>query len=205
MRFITQSDQDKIKEAIRRVEQKTSGELVTVITRESDSYEFIPYMWAAIIALFGAALVVVAAPAVPLTFFVSGQIVVFVLLTYLLRLPPLKHLFIPKSVGRKRARRFAREQFFAHNIHHTKNRSGILIYVSVAEHYVEILADQGINEKIDAAQWEAIVEQFVSDVKAKKTADGFLRAINACGALLGAHFPADPDDKNELPNHLIIL
>lgn len=205
MKFISQSDQDKIKEAIRLVEQKTSGELVTVITPESDSYEFIPYMWSAIIALFGAALIVVADPTVPHNFLISGQIVVFIVLTYLLRLPAIKHRFVPKSLGHKRARRFAREQFFAQNVHHTKNRSGILIFVSVAERYVEILADQGINEKIDPAQWDAIVKQFVSDVIAKKTASGFLTAINTCGILLAEHFPKKSGNQNELPDHLIIL
>jgi len=205
MNFISQSDQEKIREAIRLVEQKTSGELVTVITPESDSYEFIPYMWSAIIALFGAAIIVVADPTVPHNFLVSGQIVVFILLTYLLRLPSFKHRFVTKSLGHKRARRFAREQFFAQNVHHTENRSGILIFVSVAERYVEILADQGINDKIDPTQWEAIVGQFVRDVKAEKTGDGFITAINACGTLLAEHFPVNSDDKNELPNHLIIL
>jgi len=73
----------------------------------------------------------------------------------------------------------------------------------VAEHYVEVLADQAINEKVDQAEWDAIVAAFVAAVKRGEIAIGFDQAVDACGALLATHFPAGPEGRNELPDHLV--
>jgi putative membrane protein len=79
----------------------------------------------------------------------------------------------------------------------------VLIFVSVAEHYVEILADQAINAKVAQAEWDAIIAVFVMTVKQGRVAEGFEQAVDACGALLAQHFPAAPGERNELPDHLI--
>jgi len=113
--------------------------------------------------------------------------------------------FVPKSLARLRASRFAREQFYAQNVHNTVERSGILIFVSVAERYVEIIGDQGINDVIAKNEWRDIVNQFVRDVKSQHLGDGFVTAINSCGDKLTTHFPIRDGDKNELPNRIIIL
>jgi putative membrane protein len=110
---------------------------------------------------------------------------------------------IPKSVRLRRAARTAREQFLAQGVHNTDDRCGVLIFVSVAEHYVEILADRAINEKVDQAAWDAIVAAFVTSVKQGEVAAGFEQAVQACGDLLVTHFPAAPGSRNELPDHLI--
>src|SRR3546814_13777191 len=81
--------------------------------------------------------------------------------------------------------------------------SDLLIFVSVAEHYVEILADQAINEKVAQEEWDSIVAAFVAAVKQGRVAEGFEQAVDACGALLAQHFPAAPGERNELPDRLI--
>src|SRR3546814_10562785 len=78
--------------------------------------------------------------------------------------------------------------------------SDLLIFVSVAEHYVEILADQAINEKVAQEEWDSIVAAFVAAVKQGRVAEGFEQAVDACGALLAQHFPAAPGERNELPD-----
>src|SRR3546814_13520591 len=83
--------------------------------------------------------------------------------------------------------------------------SDLLIFVSVAEHYVEILADQAINEKVAQEEWDSIVAAFVAAVKQGRVAEGFEQAVDACGALLAQHFPAAPGARNELPDRLIEL
>jgi putative membrane protein len=103
----------------------------------------------------------------------------------------------------RRAARTAREQFLAQGVHNTQDRCGILIFVSVGEHYVEILADRAINEKVEQAEWDAIVADFVQAVKKGEVAAGFEQAVAACGKLLETNFPATPGDRNELPDHLI--
>ena len=94
--------------------------------------------------------------------------------------------------------------FLENNLHHTDDEMGLLIFVSEAEQYVEIIADRGISKHVADDQWQAIINQFTSRVKAKHTLQGFIECIEACGGLLKQHVPAT-SEKNELPNHLIVL
>lgn len=201
MAFLTAQDKQRISDAIRAVEARTSGELVTVIARESANYGHIPLLWAALVALL--------LPA-PLLFTGLGtayvfelQWVTFVALALLLQLRPLKMAVAPARVKRAYAQRYAREQFFTQGLHRTAERTGVLIFVSVAEHYVEIIADEGVHARLPPAAWEAAVADFVREVKAGRVAQGFLRAIDDCGQILATHFPHVRTDINELPNHLI--
>ena len=133
----------------------------------------------------------------------SIQITSFILLAVLFRHPVIKMRLIPSWVKRQRSHRVALEQFLIQNLHATEERTGILLFVSVAEHYVEILADKGINDVVDADAWDNIIRAFVIQVKNKQIADGFVQAITSCGELLEAHFPAHAINNNELPDKLI--
>jgi len=82
--------------------------------------------------------------------------------------------------------------------------TGMLIFVSEAERYVEILVDEGISSKIDNSAWDAIIADFTEQVKKGKTLHGFITCIEACGIHLKTQLPAT-HQKNELPNHLVIL
>src|SRR3546814_4621664 len=93
----------------------------------------------------------------------------------------------PKAIKLRRAARAAREQFLAQGVHNTSDRCGVLIYVSVAEHYVEILADRAIDAKVAQEEWDAIVAAFVTTVKQRRVAEGFEQAVDACGKLLAQH------------------
>jgi len=75
----------------------------------------------------------------------------------------------------------------------------------MAERYVEIIADKGINDVVEAGTWDKIVNQFVANVKQGQVAGGFIFASQQCGEVLIAHFPVAANDKNELPDHLIQL
>ena len=65
----------------------------------------------------------------------------------------------------------------------------MLLFVSVAEHYVEIIADKGINDVVPTGTWEHVVAEFVEKVKSGRIADGFVGAVEACGEPLVQHFP----------------
>lgn len=203
MAFVTDSDRDRIAEAIRAVERRTSGELVAVIAAESDSYYYIPTLWAALIAivLSGAAELLDLLPQTGL--YLTAELALFVVLALAFRWTPLKMRLVPPSVKRSRAAVLARAQFVEQGLHLTRDHTGVLIFVSVAEHYVEVMADKGINDRVDAAVWQGAVDAFVMRVKAGQVADGFLEAIERCGAVLTEHFPRAEGDVDELPNRLI--
>lgn len=205
MTFLSEDQKQRLRSRIEDVEKQTSGELVTVIARQSDPYPYVPLLWASVIALSLPPVMGVAGLYFDLTTVSIIQLSSFLVLSILFRWPPLKMRLIPKPTKLRRAARSAREQFLEQGLHHTRDRNGLLIYVSVGERYVEILADKGINDRVDQAQWDAIVADFVQAVKAGEIAEGFEKAVAACGAILAEHFPANPGDKNELPDHLIEL
>jgi len=103
-----------------------------------------------------------------------------------------------------RASNLARRQFLEQNLHHTVGSTGVLIFVSEAERYVEILVDEGISRHLDNEVWEGIVKRFTEQVRQGQTVQGFVSCIEACGELLSQHVPLT-HERNELPNRLVVL
>lgn len=204
MTLLSKNDQQAVTAAISAVERETDAELVTVLTAQSDNYSYIPLLWAGILALLvpGAANYVGSWLGADTLLLVQWG--TFILLSLLFRIPGINTRLIPRQVRYWRASNLARRQFLEQNLHHTKGATGVLIFVSEAERYVEILVDQGIADVLDNAVWEGIVADFTAKVRQGQTRQGFLDCIAACGRLLQEHVPAT-HERNELPNHLVIL
>ena len=111
---------------------------------------------------------------------------------------------VPKRVRFWRAANLARRQFLENNLHYTKGETGVLIFVSEAEHYVEIIADRGIDQHVDQEKWQEIINGFTARVKAGEIEQGFIECIERCGELLKEHAPAT-EEKNELPNRMVVI
>lgn len=205
MAFLTDSEKQQIAAAIAAAEQKTRGELITVITRSSDTYRYIPLLWAALLSLLVPGILTLFEKPLSLNIAYLVQICTFLGAAAVFNWMPLKIRLIPGAVKKLRAHRLAQEQFFQQNLHMKSERTGVLLFVSAAEHYVEIIADQGINDVVSHDAWQNIVQDFVQHVRQQQVTDGFLAAIAACGELLANHFPATDKDINELPNHLVEL
>jgi putative membrane protein len=203
MALIKDADRQRIADAIRKVEAHTQGELVCVVARASGSYRFLPLLWATLVALSVPAVVWLAGLWWTGNEIYFAQVAMFVFSAVLFGWTPVKMRLIPRRTQTQQAARLAREQFFAQRLHMTRERTGVLLFVSEAEHYVEILADEGINAKVAAGTWEGIVAGFVAHVKQHRTADGFVETIGACGKILGEQFPARRENPDELPNRLI--
>ncbi len=203
MAFIGTAEQTRISEAIAEVERGTDAELVTVLAAASDDYRYIPLLWAALVAL----IVPSALYLTPLStaWMITAQLVAFVVLAVLLQIETLRARLIPKSVRTLRAANMARRQFLEQGLHHTDDDTGVLIFVSEAEHYVEILVDRGISSKVDNERWSSIIENFVDDVHEGQVERGFLTALERCGEILAEAVPKTPDNHNELDNRLILI
>jgi putative membrane protein len=204
MTLLSAAGQQAVSDAIAAVERETDAELVTVVARRADDYAYIPTLWAAVVALLTPAALALTPLWLTLWEVTLAQWLVFAVLAFALRWPPLLIRLIPRSVRRWRAANLARRQFLEQNLHHTRFESGVLIFVAEAEHYVEILADRGISRLVSDAQWQAIVDRFTAQVRRGDTLEGFLECIQSCGELLKTHLPAT-DNKDELPNHLVVL
>jgi len=198
------TDQQRIAEAITRAEKATSGEIVAVVASESSTYLYAPFLWASVIALL------VPWPLImwtwwPATWIYLAQLAVFaaVLVPTLPR--PIRHRLVPKRIKHARAHRRAMEQFVAQNLHTTAGRTGVLIFISIAERYAEIIADAGIEARVPNGTWQEIVTALTSAFAAENHTEGFIAAIDAVGGHLATHFPPGSCDANELPDHLIVL
>jgi putative membrane protein len=201
MAFLSEQEQARVRDAVRRAESATSGQFVTVIASAADGYRFIPTLWAALIALAVPGVGLVAGVAYAPLY--ALQVIVFFTLALALRWMPLRMKLIPESVKLRRASRLAREQFITLGLHRTPNRTGVLFFVSVAEHYVEILADDGVAQAVDEGLWRQIVGDYLDAVRIGRVGEGMVKAIDDCTELMAKHFPPGEDEKNLLPDHLI--
>lgn len=204
MTFISSKDAERISQAITDAERTTSGEIVAVVAEQSSRYQHIPFMWAALLAL------VIPWPLIHFTWMKVQWIFLIQLLVFLALLalawhPRVRMALVPKSIANANAKRRASEQFLAQNLHTTTGRTGVLLFVSVAEQRVEIIADSGIDTRVEKGTWQKIVDELTRDIGAGRTTDGFVHAIQRIGAHLSEHFPPGSIDPNELPDHLIVL
>lgn len=204
MHTLSTRERKRISRAIARAEAKTSGEIVAVIAESSDDYLFIPLFWAALLALF-APLPMFALTAWPAVHIYALQLAVFAAGSLAVQWRPLRVALVPRAVKRARAHARAMEQVLAQNLHTTKARTGVLIFVSVAERFAEVIADEGIYSKVPPGIWDEVVARLSADIARGEVAGGFIEAVGQCGGVLAEHFPPGGGDANELPNHLIVL
>jgi putative membrane protein len=202
--LISPEDQKRVAHAISVAERATAGEIVAVVAESSGSYLSSSFLWASVAAL------AVPLPLIhwtwwPIQTIYIVQIAVFVILALLFTYQPLRLALTPRRMKHRLAHQRALEQFLAQNLHTTPGRTGVLIFVSVAERYAEIVADAEINRHVPVETWTGIVNDLTGHISEGEAAKGFLHAIEAAGKQLAAHFPPGTHHRDTLPNHLILL
>lgn len=204
MALLTQQEQQQVADAVTRAEQRTDAEIVTVLAPRADDYSYIPLLWASLIALLVPALVHFFIGGVEIYDLLMLQWGTFVLLSLIFRLPAITTRLIPPRVRHWRAGNLARRQFLEQKLHHTEGGTGVLIFVSEAERYVEIMVDEGISRHLENGAWDTIVSDFIRRISLGQTAEGFIACIDASAQLLAQHVPRT-QSRNQLPNRLVML
>jgi len=202
--MITESDKTRISDAIRNAESRTAGEIFCVVARHSSDYRLVPVAWAAASALF-APLPFIYLTKWPAAVIYLLQLIAFLIVAMALSHPKLRFHVVPRRAKHDRAHAEAMRQFFAQGLHKTEHRTGVLIFASTAERYAEIVADASINEKVAPQVWDNAIDTLITAIKAGRAADGFVAAIEQCGAVLAAHFPPGALNRDELPDKLLEL
>jgi putative membrane protein len=201
---ISADDQKRIAEAIRAAEAKTRGEIVCVLARRSSDYTSAALIWAALAALVSPwPLIALTQLAVDRIF--ALQIATFLILLTAFSWPPLRIRLVPRPIARAHAHLAAMEQFTIRSLGRKKDGTAVLIFVSLAERYARILADEAIAPLVPRSEWQAAVDALVSHMKHRRIADGFIEAIERCGTVLAQHFPRRPEDKNQLPDRIYVI
>jgi putative membrane protein len=196
-------DHAAVSAAIHEAERRTSGQIVCVLAHSSSEYGYIPILWASVLALLTPwPFICFTQWSVQRIFLL--QLAVFVVAGLVFSWTPLRVALVPRAVRRRRAHRAALEQFVVRGIRRTKNRTGILIFVSLAERYARIIADEGIAAKVHSDEWQAAIDALTGHMRDGRIAAGFTAAIERCGAVLAAHAPPD-GSSNELPDRLYVI
>jgi putative membrane protein len=200
--MISPEDKDRIAQAIRAAEARTAGEVFCVLAQHSSEYTLVPLAWACAVAL------VIPAPLIYLTLWPAWliyaiQVIGFMIAALALSLPKIRFALVPRSTAHDRAHAEAMRQFFAQGLYQTEQRTGVLIFASLAERYAEIVADTGINAKVTSDVWDRAIAALIAEMKHGRIADGFIAAIDQCGAVLAEHFPPGTLARDELPNQLV--
>jgi putative membrane protein len=199
---ITDSDKARIAEAIRNAEAGTAGEIFCVIAQRSSDYRLVPITWAAAIALLAPLPFIYLTPWSTAAVYLV-QLVIFAFAALALSHPRIRFHLVPRRAKHDRAHAEAMRQFFAQGLHKTKHRTGVLIFASAAERYAEIVADAAINERATPEVWNEAITALATAIKDGRPGDGFVAAIDKCGAVLAAHFPPGALKRDELPDKLL--
>ena len=222
-RRFTGAEHDVVTSAVARAEHGTDSEIVTIVTDWSDHYHDVSLYYAAAVML--AALGLFAAfPGLldaKLAWFTGGwgeaerhlqlallvvvQAVLFLAVRFGFEALPFRGVLIPSAVRGRRVRRRAVQFFKASAEQRTAARVGVLLYLSLAEHRAEIVADEAIVGKVDDSAWGDAMVALVDKVGAGDPAGGMADAVARIGAVLAQHFPKTEADVNELPDRLIEL
>jgi putative membrane protein len=207
---LSSAERSKVTLAIKKAELQTSGEIVVVAAHESDDYIHVPIHIATACALAMPFVMPYLArffpwSAVSMAWVFAAQLIVFIVFAFILSLPFCRYFITPNRLMRKYAHRNAATQFLAVNTHGTGGRTGVLIFVSLLERYVEVIGDTAIAQKVTQADWQKIVDQMLPLLRDHKTTDALVLAVEQCGKILATHFPAGSNNPNELPDHFIVL
>jgi putative membrane protein len=229
--MLTDADRAAIEAAVAEAEGRTLGEIYCVLAQEASDYREVPLAWAAAAALLAPALLLLAgievqAPELFDTGWTAAQVggvaeaaaraallgaillqgLLFAAVLLAVSAPPLRRALTPRGLKRDRVRRRAQEVFLTKGLHATRDRTGVLIFVSFRERMAEIIADEGVASKVEPRVWDEAMAALVAGIRRGEPAAGFTAAIRMCGAVLAEHFPPGArDNPNELPDSLVEL
>lgn len=129
-----------------------------------------------------------------------GTFVVIILFYILANIPFIDRLIIPKSIKNEKVREKAQLSFMNYEVGKTRDRTGILIFISKLERRVEILADVGISAVYPHDSWQKQVDRIIAGIKNKQFSEELEKVILDLGQVLAKNFPIKDDNTNELPN-----
>jgi len=221
--MFSEADRIRIGAAVTAAEANSDGEIVTVVSGQSDSYNDVVLHWA-VLVLFLAVAVAAAIPGrlILLLDVVAGGwdtwtpgeliaillvvlAVKFLIARWIFGLRPIRLALTPHGTKARRVRRRGLLLFRLATENRTRAKTGVLLYLSLAEHRAEIIADAAINAKVTPETWGEAMAALIEAVKDGRPGDGMVASIGKIGQVLAEHFPRSPDDTNELPDRLILL
>jgi len=203
--MFTAQDRQRVAEAVAQAEANTSGEIVPLIVNASDAYPHADLVAGICGQLF---FLIIGFWFFPLfshwaiTLLLAGGFAAGYLLSR--QVPMVKRFLIGQRVAEHEVRQRAMQAFVEHNLAGTRDRTGILLMISLLEQRVQVLADEGIHAKVPAGTWDAVVRLMLERIRQGAPIDGLVAGIARCGEILSKEFPKKPDDINEISDKLLV-
>jgi putative membrane protein len=225
--MLSEQDKQRISAAVAEAESKTSGEIFCVLAGGVSRYREVPLMWAALAAFVVPPILVLmglhrlalasiftswtddSARAMEglilraLTTYNLVQAGIFLIVAIVVALPVVRRQVTPAPLRRHRVNQAARRHFAATGMRLSKNEPHVLIFASLADRRVEVVAHENIHQIVGHEPWDAAVAAVVEGIKSRRAADGFVKGIAICGDALARHFPPQGPPKNQLPNTIL--
>lgn len=203
MQRLTAEERARVEAAVEAAERRTNAEIAVVVAETSDDYAGFPFVWAAGLALLAGGALAILRPLTwaPTLFLLEAG--VFVLAAIVFSLPRWRASTAPRWVREERARWMAQLQFSARVENRTADAVGLLLYVSVAEHFVEVRVDGSIAAAVPRATWDAIIAEFTRSMRTESTVTAVVAAVGRCAEVLATHFPPLPGQQSEITNRVV--
>jgi len=201
------------------LEKRTDAEIVTVVVKESHDYAFYEFRAAIVAGLLTLLAALLWLTPIELSLrawfwdYHSAYLVLatgglsftVMLLVYLVvNIPVLDRLVIPGRVMASRVHERALRACIEEMVLQTEKRQGLLVFVSLLEQRVELLADIGLNNRIAPEIWQRIIGEMGMEMKKKGLVDGILLGIERAGEVLVEYFPGNGGD-NRLDDRVTLL
>jgi putative membrane protein len=204
-RFLAEQDKQLIEARIREAEKRTSGEIVVKIAPASSRYPGAALLGSSMLSLAFSLLGMLVAGNRDMWMFLAVFAVLFMVLHELFRRCAVcRRPFVSVSDMQMEVEDAASGAFVRLGVHDTAGRTGILIYISVFERRVRVIADRGINEKVEPHLWQEVVDTIIAGIRSNRQGMAIAAAIDRCGGILALHFPRQPDDRNELSDSVVM-
>jgi putative membrane protein len=201
--FFTETEKQLIATTITGVERKTSGEVAVMVVAASDAYPEASLLAGltigGLVALFITDLFLADSLGYFLPLLICG-VIGFGSLARILS--TLLRMFIPGGRLETRVAERALRAFYEKKLHHTRDNTGVLFFISLLERKVWILADTGIYQKITQENLMSHANHIAIGIKQQQACNILCQEIEAVGLILARHFPVKPDDINELSNEV---
>lgn len=221
---LTDQDRAAVAAAVTAAEADTDGEIVTIVARQSDKYHDVALQWSVVVMLLVLALLAAFpgvaeglhsrlidswAETVPGGAYYTIALVLMAATFLICRLAfaplAIRMMLTPAATKTRRVRATAMRLFRTGTEQRTTAATGVLLYLSLAEHRAELIADAAIHGRVPDDVWGHAMASLIAAVRDGRPGDGMAAAVREIGVVLAEHFPISEGDVNELPDRLIEL
>jgi putative membrane protein len=225
--MLSRDEEDRIAAAVHAAETKTSGEIVVALAEEVSKYREVPLAWAAGVALalppialslsleplvdvisdpWTASLSPGAGLGLAIAVYAATQIVIFLAVLWVVHIPAVRRRLTPRVLKRHRVAQAAHRQFAAVAARAQGSETGVLLFVALTDHQVQVLADAGAHACCGEAPWKQAADAVTAAIRAgRDPTDGIIRAVEILGATLAEHYPSEGPHQNAFSDRPIEL